>query len=168
MPIFKLEEPQTEMSLEKAKEILSKCDWKLTKKEKEAKKAILNEFNKLIEIATETAFDRFNERTETLLRRLKALGKIKLVNGEYQRDKLDFEEHFIIDGIEYNKEKMFILEEDKIDEYTKQCEYKIELYDNMIDKMIADIITEEYPDNIIADSHHVRKYYEGLAKEEKE
>lgn len=85
----------------------------------------LNEYEKLVQIAIETAFDKENRDTELLLRRLLAMGKIRLVDGQYSRDPLDYEKHFRIDGIEYDREKMFFIEDDKVDEYTKQLETKV-------------------------------------------
>ena len=85
----------------------------------------LDEYEKLVQVAIETAFDKENQDTEFLLRRLLAMGKIKLVDGQYSRDPLDFEKHFRIDGIEYDREKMFFIEDDKVDEYTKQLETKV-------------------------------------------
>lgn len=79
----------------------------------------------LSRIAIETAFDKQNGDTELLCRRLLAMGEIELKDGMYSRKPFDFEEHFRIDGVEYNREKMFFIEEDKLDEYTKQLEEKI-------------------------------------------
>lgn len=85
----------------------------------------LNEYEKLVQVAIETAFDKENRDTELLLRRLLAMGKIRLIDGQYSRDPLDYEKHFRIDGIEYDREKMFFIENDKLDEYTKQLETKV-------------------------------------------
>ena len=85
----------------------------------------LDEYEKLVQFAIETAFDKENPDTELLLRRLLAMGKIRLVDGQYSRDPLDYEKHFRIDGIEYDREKMFFIEDDKVDEYTKQLETKV-------------------------------------------
>lgn len=85
----------------------------------------LNEYEKLVQVAIETAFDKENRDTELLLRRLLAMGKIRLVDGQYSRDPLDYEKHFRIDGIEYDREKMFFIKEDNLDEYTKQLETKV-------------------------------------------
>lgn len=85
----------------------------------------LDEYEKLVQVAIETAFDKENPDTELLLRRLLAMGKIRLVDGQYSRDPLDYEKHFRIDGIEYDREKMFFIEDDKVDEYTKQLETKV-------------------------------------------
>lgn len=85
----------------------------------------LNEYEKLVQVAIETAFDKENPDTELLLRRLLAMGKIRLVDGQYSRDPLDYEKHFRIDGIEYDREKMFFIENDKLDEYTRQLEVKV-------------------------------------------
>ena len=85
----------------------------------------LNEYEKLVQVAIETAFDKENRDTELLLRRLLAMGKIRLIDGQYSRDPLYYEKHFRIDGIEYDREKMFFIENDKLDEYTRQLEVKV-------------------------------------------
>lgn len=85
----------------------------------------LNEYEKLVQVAIETAFDKENRDTELLLRRLLAMGKIRLIDGQYSRDPLDYEKHFRIDGIEYDREKMFFIKNDKLDEYTRQLEVKV-------------------------------------------
>lgn len=111
------------MEYDDAKQIL--CNAKLTIEEQNARDTIFQEFDKLVKIAIETAFDTYNEGTETLLRRLLALKRIELKDGLYTRNPLDFEEHFRIDGIEYSREKMFFIENDKLDEYTRQLEVKV-------------------------------------------
>lgn len=111
------------MEYDDAKQIL--CNAKLTIEEQNARDTIFQEFDKLVKIAIETAFDTYNEDTETLLRRLLALKRIELKDGLYTRNPLDFEEHFRIDGIEYSREKMFFIENDKLDEYTRQLEVKV-------------------------------------------
>lgn len=111
------------MEYDDAKQIL--CNAKLTIEEQNARDTIFQEFDKLVKIAIETAFDTYNEDTETLLRRLLALKRIELKDGLYTRNPLDFEKHFRIDGIEYDREKMFFIENDKLDEYTRQLEVKV-------------------------------------------
>ena len=106
-----------------AKQIL--CNAKLTVEEQNARDTIFQEFDKLVKIAIETAFDTYNKDTEILLRRLLALKRIELKDGLYTRNPLDFVEYFRIDGIEYDREKMFFIEDDKVDEYTKQLETKV-------------------------------------------
>ena len=101
----------------------------------------LDEYEKLIQVAIETAFDKENRDTEFLLRRLLAMGKIKLVDGQYSRDPLDFEKHFRIDGIEYDREKMFFIENDKLDEYTRQLEVKVKKLEEKVE-----ILTKENRD----------------------
>ena len=112
------------MELDKAKQIL--CNAKLTVEEQEARDTLLKEFEDLVRIAIETAFDKSNEDTELLCRRLLAIKKIELKDGLYTRSPFDFEQHFRIDGVEYDKEKMFFINDDKLDEYTKQLEKKVE------------------------------------------
>lgn len=95
----------------------------------------LNEYEKLVQVAIETAFDKENSDTELLLRRLLAMGKIKLVDGQYSRDPLDYEKHFRIDGIEYDREKMFFIKEDSLDEYTKQLEVKVKKLETEVERL---------------------------------
>ena len=116
------------MDLNKAKQIL--CNANLTVEEQEARDLYFKEFEDLVRVAVETAFDEQNIDTELLCRRLLAINKIKLENGLYTRDPFDFEQHFRIDGVEYDREKMFFIEEDKLDEYTKQLEEKIKRLEN--------------------------------------
>lgn len=116
------------MDLEKAKQIL--CNANLTVEEQEARDLYFKEFEDLVRVAIETAFDEQNIDTELLCRRLLAIKRIQLKDGLYTRDPFDFEEHFRIDGVEYNKEKIFFIEEDKLDEYTKQLEEKIKRLEN--------------------------------------
>lgn len=111
------------MEYDDAKQML--CNAKLTVEEQNARDTIFQEFDKLVKIAIETAFDTYNKDTEILLRRLLALKRIELKDGLYTRSPLDFEEYFRIDGIEYDREKMFFIEDDKVDEYTKQLETKV-------------------------------------------
>ena len=116
------------MDLNEAKQIL--CNANLTVAEQEARDLYFKEFEDLVRVAVETAFDEQNIDTELLCRRLLAINKIKLENGLYTRDPFDFEQHFRIDGVEYDREKMFFIEEDKLDEYTKQLEEKIKRLEN--------------------------------------
>ena len=95
----------------------------------------LDEYEKLVQVAIETAFDKENPDTELLLRRLLAMGKIRLVDGQYSRDPLDYEKHFRIDGIEYDREKMFFIENDKLDEYTRQLEVKVKKLEEKVENL---------------------------------
>ena len=100
------------------------------RKEAKAIENILNRLEQLekenehlVRVAIETAFDKDNNDTEFLCRRLLTMGKIKLEDGVYKRNKLPYEEDgFTIDGILYDREKIFFIEDDKLDEYTKQLE----------------------------------------------
>ena len=121
------------MEYDDAKQIL--CNAKLTVEEQNARDTIFQEFDKLVKIAIETAFDTYNKDTEILLRRLLALKRIELKDGLYTRNPLDFEEHFRIDGIEYDREKMFFIEDDKVDEYTKQLETKVKNLEEKVKKV---------------------------------
>lgn len=121
------------MNLDKA---MNKLLWAkgLDEEESAARDIVLDEFQKLIVVAIETAFDKMNPYTETLMRRLLAIEKIKLKDGKYVRDELDFEKSWTIDGIRYEKEKMFFINDDKLDEYTRQLEKKVEEYEKILGK----------------------------------
>lgn len=121
------------MNLDKA---MNKLLWAkgLDEEESAARDIVLDEFQKLIVVAIETAFDKMNPYTETLMRRLLAIEKIKLKDGKYVRDELDFEKNWTIDGIRYEKEKMFFINDDKLDEYTRQLEKKVEEYEKNFGK----------------------------------
>lgn len=128
---MKIVENKEKLSLCKIKEIIDNAD--LTTLDFATTVAILEMYEylkSLSRVAIETAFDKQNEDTELLCRRLLAMGEIELKDGMYSRKPFDFEEHFRIDGVEYDREKMFFIEEDKLDEYTKQLEEKIKRLEN--------------------------------------
>lgn len=137
------------MELDKAKQVL--CNAKLTVEEQEARDTLFKEFENLVRIAIETAFDKSNKDTELLCRRLLAIKKIKLKDGLYTRSPFDFEQHFRIDGVEYDREKMFFINDDKLDEYTKQLEKKVEKYEWSIKELedeIENLKNKYIPDEI--------------------
>lgn len=137
------------MELDKAKQIL--CNAKLTVEEQEARDTLFKEFENLVRIAIETAFDKSNKDTELLCRRLLAIKKIELKDGLYTRSPFDFEQHFRIDGVEYDREKMFFINDDKLDEYTKQLEKKVEKYEWSIKELedeIGNLKNKYIPDEI--------------------
>lgn len=137
------------MELDKAKQVL--CNAKLTVEEQEARDTLFKEFENLVRIAIETAFDKSNKDTELLCRRLLAIKKIELKDGLYTRSPFDFEQHFRIDGVEYDREKMFFINDDKLDEYTKQLEKKVEKYEWSIKELedeITNLKNKYIPDEI--------------------
>lgn len=137
------------MELDKAKQVL--CNAKLTVEEQEARDTLFKEFENLVRIAIETAFDKSNKDTELLCRRLLAIKKIELKDGLYTRSPFDFEQHFRIDGVEYDREKMFFINDDKLDEYTKQLEKKVEKYECSIKELkdeIENLKNKYIPDEI--------------------
>lgn len=137
------------MELDKAKQVL--CNAKLTVEEQKARDTLFKEFENLVRIAIETAFDKSNKDTELLCRRLLAIKKIELKDGLYTRSPFDFEQHFRIDGVEYDREKMFFINDDKLDEYTKQLEKKVEKYEWSIKKLedeIENLKNKYIPDEI--------------------
>lgn len=96
----------------------------------------INDIDRLINIAIETAFDKSNKNTESLCRRLLAMGKIKLnEKGFYTRDPLDWEKHFKIDNIVYDREKAYFVGESELDDYTKQLEEKVKDQEKEIKKL---------------------------------
>lgn len=107
-------------------------------------KTLLEELNKLERVAIETAFDKDNKDTEFLCRRLLAMGLIKLEDGVYKRNKLPYEENgFTIDGVVYDREKIFLIEDDKLDEYTKQLEKEKEKLQESYNERVQEIIDLE-------------------------
>ena len=88
-------------------------------------KRVLKENEELTKACIQTAFDDQNNDTELLLRVLLKYGKIKLENGMYSRDKAEWEENITLLGFKMNREKTLFIEDDKLDEYTKQLEYKL-------------------------------------------
>lgn len=85
----------------------------------------MQENEKLGRVAIETGFREVNKDCEFLFRRLLAMDFITLKDGMYSRKPFDFEKQFRIDGLLYDKEKIFFLEDDQLDEYTKQLENKL-------------------------------------------
>lgn len=85
----------------------------------------MQENEKLGRVAIETGFREVNKDCEFLFRRLLAMDFITLEDGMYSRKPFDFEKSFRIDGLLYDKEKIFFLEDDRLDEYTKQLENKL-------------------------------------------
>ena len=142
------------MELDKAKQVL--CNAKLTVEEQEARDTLFKEFENLVRIAIETAFDKSNKDTELLCRRLLAIKKIELKDGLYTRSPFDFEQHFRIDGVEYDREKMFFINDDKLDEYRKEynqmlIDKKVEKYECSIKELgdeIENLKNKHIPDEI--------------------
>lgn len=84
------------------------------------------EYENLVRISIETAFDEKNEDTEFLLRCLLKQGKISLNKEKQEYENPQKDKEFDVIGIKFEREKCFLIENDKLDEYTKQLEYKLE------------------------------------------
>lgn len=77
-------------------------------------------YSNLVKVAIETAFDDKNKDTELLLRVLFKQKQIKLKDGNYInpiRHKT-----FRVLGIQYEREKVFLIDDDKLDAYTRHLE----------------------------------------------
>lgn len=86
----------------------------------------LQEENKAITKASiEAAFDDMNQDTELLMRCLLKYNKIKLENGVYTRDTMEWEEHMTLLGFDISKEKLYFIGEDSVDEYIKTLEDRV-------------------------------------------
>lgn len=94
-----------------------------------------DEIKELSKAAIETAFDDSNKDTEILCRVLLKYGKIKLENGFYQRDKMEFEEYCSLVGFEMDREKMMYVGDDENKEYIEQLEYKLEKAEKEIEQL---------------------------------
>lgn len=100
------------------------------------------EYENLVRISIETAFDEKNEDTEFLLRCLLKQGKISLNKEKQEYENPQKDKEFDVIGIKFEREKCFLIEDDKLDEYTKQLEYKLE---NSISKeKIEEILNNKY------------------------
>lgn len=120
-------------------------------------KEVRTNYDKLVKVAIETAFDEQNNDTEFLLRTLLSQGKILFDNEKKEYVNPQKNKELEVNGIMFTKEKIYLINDDKLDDYTKQMEYK---YNGIINRI--DLITEEFK-NIINNS--VIKYlpqYEDL------
>lgn len=84
-----------------------------------------NMYKDLVFIATETAFDEANHDTEFLLRTLLLQHRINFNEESKQYQNPNWDKSCEINEIKFEKEKMYFINEDSIDEYTKQLEYQL-------------------------------------------
>lgn len=94
-----------------------------------------DEIYELAKAGIETAFDDSNKDTEILCRVLLKYNKIKLENGFYQRDPMDWEENFTLVGFEMDREKMMYIGDDESKEYIEQLEYKLKKAEKEIEEL---------------------------------
>lgn len=99
-------------------------------------------YENLVRISIETAFDEKNEDTEFLLRCLLKQGKISLNKEKQEYENPQKDKEFDVIGIKFEREKCFLIEDDKLDEYTKQLEYKLE--NSIPKKKIEEILNNKY------------------------
>lgn len=93
---------------------------------------LLQAYTGLVKVSTETAFDTVNEDTEFLCRLLLKQGQI-----EFNKEKFEYinprqNKEFEVNGIMYTKEKIFFINDDELDDYTKQLEEKNREQGNII------------------------------------
>lgn len=96
-------------------------------------------YDKLTKVAIETAFDEQNNDTEFLLRVLLSQHKIEFDNEKKEYVNPQQNKEFEVNGIMFTKEKIYLIDDDKLDEYTEQLEYK---YNSMINR--AKKLKDEY------------------------
>ena len=94
-----------------------------------------NMYKNLVYIATETAFDEANQNTEFLLRTLLLQHRINFNEESKQYQNPNWDKSCEINGIKFEKEKMYFINEDSIDEYTKQLEYQLKEKDKKITEL---------------------------------
>lgn len=82
-------------------------------------------YEKLSKIAIETTFDGSNNNTEFLARTLLKQGKILFNNESKMYLNPHTDEEFEVYGMMFEKEKCYLLDDDKLDDYTQQLEYQI-------------------------------------------
>ena len=85
---------------------------------------INDKYDKLVKVAIETTFDGANEDTEFLARVLLKQGQIGLNDESKCYINPHTDEEFEVYGMKYEKEKCYLIDEDRLDDYTKQLEYK--------------------------------------------
>ena len=93
---------------------------------------LLKAYTGLVKVSTETAFDTVNEDTEFLCRLLLKQGQL-----EFNKEKFEYinprqNKEFEVNGIMYTKEKIFFINDDELDDYTKQLEEKNREQGNII------------------------------------
>ena len=84
-----------------------------------------NMYKDLVYIATETAFDEVNRDTEFLLRILLLQHRINFNEESKQYENPNWDKSCEINGIKFEREKTYLINEDRVDEYTKQLEYQL-------------------------------------------
>ena len=94
-----------------------------------------NMYKNLVYIATETAFDEANQNTEFLLRTLLLQHRINFNEESKQYQNPNWDKNFEINGIKFEKEKIYLINEDRVDEYTKQLEYQLKEKDKKITEL---------------------------------
>lgn len=94
-----------------------------------------NMYKNLVYIATETAFDEANQNTEFLLRILLLQHRINFNEESKQYQNPNWDKEFEINGIKFEKEKIYLINEDRVDEYTKQLEYQLKEKDKKITEL---------------------------------
>lgn len=97
-----------------------------------------SKYDKLARIAIETAFDKQNKDTEFLLRTLLSQNKIKFDEEKKEYVNPQQTKEFEVNGIMFTKEKIYLINDDKLDEYTKQIEYKYNSINERIDEVIKE------------------------------
>lgn len=111
-----------------------------------------NMYKDLVYIATETAFDEVNHDTEFLLRTLLLQNRINFNEESKQYQNPNWDESCERNGIKFEKEKIYFINEDKIDEYTKQLEYQLKEKDKRItelENMLKPILDLNIPINTL-------------------
>lgn len=84
-----------------------------------------NMYKDLVYIATEIAFDEVNRDTEFLLRILLLQHRINFDEESKQYQNPNWDKSCEVNGIKFEKEKTYLINEDRVDEYTKQLEYQL-------------------------------------------
>lgn len=107
---------------------------------------LISNYDKLVKVSIETAFDKQNIDTEFLLRVLLSQNKIEFDDNKKEYVNPQENETFEVNGVMYDREKVYLINDDKLDDYTKQLEYK---YNSMVTRI--DTITKEFK-NIIHNS----------------
>ena len=111
-----------------------------------------NMYKDLVFIATETAFDEVNHDTEFLLRTLLLQHRINFNEEKKSYQNPNWDKSCEVNGIKFEKEKIYLINEDKIDEYTKQLEYQVKEKDEKIkelEKMLKPILDLNIPINTL-------------------
>ena len=111
-----------------------------------------NMYKDLVYIATETAFDEANHDTEFLLRTLLLQHRINFNEESKQYQNHNWDKSCEINGIKFEKEKTYLINEDRVDEYTKQLEYQLKEKDKKItelENMLKPVLDLNIPINTL-------------------